>query len=200
MPGLVTHAPVIRKISLALYGVALIPLGNVYIIGGVLGKTAAIARVMLFFLVLIVGVGVMETFRWISQHPAPSSEDKSIKTKDKDPVQAEIDRKQSPEYLRDTVYLAISGMAATMIILIANTEQMILSSSDLVQPGEGEWTFGQTLAMLLLLLPLWDMMETVRENLLGCEKKGESTQGLRGKTGESSNAFLFYCTQSSRHQ
>ena len=32
-----------------------------------------------------------------------------------------------------------------------------------MKPGENEWTFGQTLAMLLLVLPVWEAGKTVRE-------------------------------------
>jgi hypothetical protein len=45
------------------------------------------------------------------------------------------------------------------ILFIADTELMIKRSSGLVKKGEGEWTFGQTLAMFMTILPL---IETVK--------------------------------------
>ncbi|KDQ17189.1 hypothetical protein BOTBODRAFT_599907 [Botryobasidium botryosum FD-172 SS1] len=45
------------------------------------------------------------------------------------------------------------------IIFIVDTELMIRRSADLVQEGGSEWTFGQTLAMLLLVLPLIDVVK-----------------------------------------
>jgi len=52
---------------------------------------------------------------------------------------------------------------ATTIILIfiVDTELMIRRNADIVQPGESQWSFGQTLAMLLVVLPLLDTLTEV---------------------------------------
>ncbi|KAJ7665220.1 hypothetical protein DFH06DRAFT_1295471 [Mycena polygramma] len=136
----VTHGPAIRGFSLALYGILVIPFVNIYITSGVLGAVSALGRGILCCVLVIPGIAC---FRCIFCFP--DGED-----------QHEADIVQSVVYSQLMFYFAISGMATTMIILIANTEQMIHRSSGLVKPGEGDWTFGQTLALLLLCLPVWE--------------------------------------------
>lgn len=65
-------------------------------------------------------------------------------------------------------------MATAMSILVANTEQMIHRSSGLVQPGEGNWTFGQTLALILLFIPIRATLKDLRHS--GTENLGDSDE------------------------
>ena len=60
-------------------------------------------------------------------------------------------------------------MLSVMVLLIADTELMVDRSRKrgLVQEGEDEWTFGQTLAMVLLFLPLWEALKATKESLWG---------------------------------
>ncbi|KAJ7189158.1 hypothetical protein C8R46DRAFT_1056723 [Mycena filopes] len=153
----VTHGVVIRRVSLALYGISVIPLGNVYIVGGILGVVAAIGRGLLCFLVIIPATACGRSI-FIRVFPTfgPSAADRA-----RTDEELEADIVQSTTFSRLTFYFAISGMATTMIILIANTEQMIHRSAAFVLPGEGDWTFGQTLALLLLFLPIWEAVGTI---------------------------------------
>ncbi|KAJ7892997.1 hypothetical protein B0H13DRAFT_2339833 [Mycena leptocephala] len=107
----VTHGP-IRRISLAIYGISVIPIFNIYLIG------------IPFIIVYLIGSITLPNVH-------------------------------SDANARLALYFAISVMATAMSILVANTEQMIHRSSGLVQPGEGNWTFGQTLALILLFFPIW---------------------------------------------
>ena len=49
------------------------------------------------------------------------------------------------------------------VVFIANTELMIHNSVALVKLGESQWTFGQTLAMLMLVLPLLGLVKQAIE-------------------------------------
>jgi hypothetical protein len=56
-------------------------------------------------------------------------------------------------------YILVSGGLATAlleVVFIVDTELMISRSSTLVKPGESAWTFGQTLAMVMVAMPLLD--------------------------------------------
>ncbi|KDQ13351.1 hypothetical protein BOTBODRAFT_33672 [Botryobasidium botryosum FD-172 SS1] len=48
------------------------------------------------------------------------------------------------------------------VIFVVDTEVMIRRNAGLVQAGESQWTFGQTLAMLVLVAPLVDLYRKVR--------------------------------------
>ncbi|KAJ7174748.1 hypothetical protein C8R46DRAFT_1214925 [Mycena filopes] len=67
--------------------------------------------------------------------------------------------KRSRRFLYFFVGIATAGTA--MGILIVDTELMIHRSASIVQPGEGAWTLGQTLALLLLFLPIGDAVRVV---------------------------------------
>jgi hypothetical protein len=49
------------------------------------------------------------------------------------------------------------------IVLLADTEAAIRRNSSLLEQGDTIWTFGQTLALLLLLVPVRDLGETFLE-------------------------------------
>ncbi|KDQ17188.1 hypothetical protein BOTBODRAFT_172261 [Botryobasidium botryosum FD-172 SS1] len=60
-------------------------------------------------------------------------------------------------------YSMLAFSLIAQVLFIADTELMIRRSADLVQEGESQWTFGQTLAMLLLVLPLVDVVKETWE-------------------------------------
>ncbi|KAJ7863706.1 hypothetical protein B0H13DRAFT_2282007 [Mycena leptocephala] len=117
----VAHGPVIRRVSLALYGISLVPLGNIYVMGGILGVVAAFGRLVIFCLLIIPELPAADPFSYTYFHVA------LLPTTRRGPM-----------------------------------SNMIHRSSRLVQPGEGDWTFGQTLTLLLLFLPIWDAVEAIR--------------------------------------
>jgi hypothetical protein len=50
--------------------------------------------------------------------------------------------------------LGVAVFTLAEIVFIVDTELMIKRSSNLVKQGEAQWTFGQTLAMFMTVLPL----------------------------------------------
>ena len=54
-------------------------------------------------------------------------------------------------------------LAVLDIVFLVNTELGIQINAPLRQSGDSAWTFGQTLALLLLLVPLRDLVETLLE-------------------------------------
>lgn len=61
------------------------------------------------------------------------------------------------------VIVGLALLALTVILLLMDTERAITANKGLLLPGDSQWTFGQTLALVLLLLPLRDIAETVWE-------------------------------------
>jgi hypothetical protein len=51
-------------------------------------------------------------------------------------------------------FYAVAVFTLAAIVFIVDTELMIKRSSDLVKDGEAQWSFGQTLAMFMTVLPL----------------------------------------------
>lgn len=58
------------------------------------------------------------------------------------------------------IALGLLVLAAIDIIFLVDTEVAIRNNKPIQQEGDSKWTFGQTLALLLLLVPLRDLSET----------------------------------------
>lgn len=61
---------------------------------------------------------------------------------------------------------AVSGLAMLLfinLVLIIDVEVGLRINAGLIQPGNGSWTFGQTLALLLLLVAIRDLAEILFE-------------------------------------
>ena len=72
------------------------------------------------------------------------------------------------------------------VVFIANTELMIHNSVALVKLGESQWTFGQTLAMLMLVLPLLGLVKQAIEWNSGKKKVvSDEERGLDEKKEKS---------------
>jgi hypothetical protein len=67
------------------------------------------------------------------------------------------------------IIAALYAVAFTDILLVIDTELMIQRSKGNVKVGENQWTFGQTLAMITIALPLADLVN----KLLNWRKKQE---------------------------
>jgi hypothetical protein len=66
---------------------------------------------------------------------------------------------QSPDQRHAKALLVVPGLLILLsinIIFMADTELTIKRGAKFQQPGESQWTFGQTLALLLLSLPIRD--------------------------------------------
>ena len=86
----------------------------------------------------------------------------------------------------DVEYLSprmLFGVLATFeVVFIANTELMIHNSVALVKLGESQWAFSQTLAMLMLVLPLLGLVKQAIEWNSGKKKVvGDEERGLDEK-------------------
>ncbi|KAF5345584.1 hypothetical protein D9756_011055 [Leucocoprinus leucothites] len=67
------------------------------------------------------------------------------------------------------------------VILLADTEITIGKNQGLTANGDSDWTFGQTLALLLLLIPMHDIGEVLSERcakIVGERLKAASTTGI----------------------
>lgn len=66
-------------------------------------------------------------------------------------------------YLVRRVYGQAMPYIFVIIIFVIATEELIVINRDLVSEGEGEWTFGQTLAMFVLLPVVLDVWSKLRK-------------------------------------
>ncbi|KAF5360844.1 hypothetical protein D9756_004562 [Leucocoprinus leucothites] len=57
----------------------------------------------------------------------------------------------------------LAMLAIINVVLLADTEVAISKNQGLTAKGDGDWTFGQTLALLLLLIPMRDIGEALLE-------------------------------------
>ncbi|KAF5346997.1 hypothetical protein D9756_011022 [Leucocoprinus leucothites] len=57
----------------------------------------------------------------------------------------------------------LAMLAIINVVLLADTEVAIGENQGLTAEGDGDWTFGQTLALLLLLIPMRDIGEALLE-------------------------------------
>ncbi|KAG6876896.1 hypothetical protein C0993_012320 [Termitomyces sp. T159_Od127] len=64
---------------------------------------------------------------------------------------------------RHQVLMGLIVLAIIEAIFLIDTEVMLATNSSQVGTGETDWTFGQTLAVLVLLVPLRDLIEAVLE-------------------------------------
>ncbi|KIM88232.1 hypothetical protein PILCRDRAFT_814137 [Piloderma croceum F 1598] len=74
-------------------------------------------------------------------------------------------------------FILVSGGLTTAlleVLFIVDTELMISRSSTLVKPGESAWTFGQTLAMVMVAMLLLD---TVRAGFKSWTEKADQESG-----------------------
>lgn len=70
------------------------------------------------------------------------------------------------QYLAKPVAPLLPGfftLACVIIVLLADTELSLKENDTVLESTDGNWTFGQTLAMLLLLVPARDFVEVLIE-------------------------------------
>jgi hypothetical protein len=56
------------------------------------------------------------------------------------------------------IWLFIPFFIAVDVAMIIDTEHMIRDAKSFVQPGESDWTFGQTIAMFLIIPLIVDVL------------------------------------------
>ncbi|KAJ7174749.1 hypothetical protein C8R46DRAFT_1252723 [Mycena filopes] len=156
----VTHSAEIRRVSLALYGILVMPVENVVILGGVLDIIGLLGSALISLLGLPILVPILVIIN-LCGHERSSVRPHRLQSISKEDDDEDGDVTFKRTFGRVLFYSGIASTGTAMIILIANTEQMIRRSASIVQPGEGDWTLGQTLALLLLLLPIGDAVRVV---------------------------------------
>ncbi|KAJ6568741.1 ankyrin repeat-containing domain protein [Mycena capillaripes] len=87
-----------------------------------------------------------------------------------------------PPNIRATV-VSLIMLFAINLIFVLDIEMTIQQNHALQAPGESLWTFGQILAILLLVLPLRDLLEAVLERS-DKRRRGEHTESLRSAIRE----------------
>ena len=95
------------------------------------------------------------------------------------------DTESSRDLVKFSFVLAITATLILQILLIILTELNIAHNRHLVQSNEGDWTFGQTLALMLTLVPLievvkflWEKRPRLKEN------EGNTETSESGETAE----------------
>jgi len=135
-------APKLRAFLLAVSCLAVIPILNVCFLGAV---------ILIGLLITMPGLTWVMLFpRW---SPFDSSSNRS-------------DGRESTLLLRRALGYSPSGVAllagaisiVLSVMVIASTEQLIALNKQHVGEGEDDWTFGQILALLVLVLPVWTLV------------------------------------------
>jgi hypothetical protein len=83
------------------------------------------------------------------------------------PIRKNSSRFRALAYTRARIWPIKAGLGfllAINIIFMANIETTLHQAGKQQDAGELDWTFGQTLALLLLILPLRDVFEYIAEN------------------------------------
>jgi len=127
----------IRGLSLSLYSITVVPLVNAIIFIILIGITSYYFQPF--------GRVFIKTWKYISDIPWTHNNDAAQR------MERAEEAKHNPAYL--------SAMVLQFLVsayLIINTELMISRSKDLVSTeDESNWTFGQTLSMLLIIFPFY---------------------------------------------
>jgi hypothetical protein len=99
-------------------------------------------------------------------------------------------RNPHPELNTPSIVPTVIGMVLLLtinVIFLVNIELTLRQNRELQSPGESLWTFGQILAILLLVLPLRDLVETVLSRHEKRRRK-EHTELLRNAIKESATS------------
>jgi Ca2+/Na+ antiporter len=70
-----------------------------------------------------------------------------------------------PKRQREALVLSVFSLVVIFVdcLFIADTELMVSRSRRLVGEGESNWTFGQTLAVLVVIVPFWEAGKDIYE-------------------------------------
>ncbi|KAG6861360.1 hypothetical protein C0995_001093 [Termitomyces sp. Mi166 len=93
-----------------------------------------------------------------------------------------VSNSSDPTFVIWPVRVGLGVLVTINIILLVATETAIVKNKPLLETGDNQWTFGQTLALLLLLLPSRDILEALYERrakelgkkLLNATKQGDT--------------------------
>ncbi|KAJ3536398.1 hypothetical protein NMY22_g6050 [Coprinellus aureogranulatus] len=109
---------------------------------------------------------------------------------------------KTPVWQTYILFSGISLIALLDILFIVDTELMISSSAAIVKEGEGQWSFGQTLALVALIVPLVDTVKMLRRSVKetedGTERRGDEIPRSVGRGGEREIALRTHTSSSTR--
>ncbi|KZO90986.1 hypothetical protein CALVIDRAFT_568559 [Calocera viscosa TUFC12733] len=181
--------PGLRTFFLVVSSMAAFPVVNLYLIG--------IATILAVFLALVVLIGplmllgmVLRCGGCISNQPhhAPVAPTHTSRTRF---WSVALSQKASSSSLG---WFSGALAAAPSIVIITSTEQLIAFNRQHVEDGENDWTFGQILALLLLVLPLSQVILRIWTEITGGgdssnvlqpeDREGEGTDGAEANALE----------------
>ena len=162
----------LRTVSLALYWITAIPLVNIIVgaIVAIVGSVVLLAGYLIGLVGIVIALVVLLSpfylfryllRRYLNRHPTDSNTDND------DAVKTTSKRKLS-KWIRSPPGDARLGLFYLPLVLFldvffaVNTELMIRRSRPLVQPGESQWTFGQSLAVIVTIIPLLEARKCVK--------------------------------------
>ena len=160
----------LRRLSLALYWITAIPIVNLFV-GGIVAIVGSVALLVGYFIGLI-GVAIALVFlifpfylflyllyRYLNRHPTDSN------TTNDDAVDAISKVKASRWIPPGDARLGLFYLPFVLfldVLFTIDTELMIRRSRPLVQPGESQWTFGQTLAVIVTIIPILEARKCIK--------------------------------------
>ena len=161
----------LRKVSLALYWITAIPIVNLLVgaivvtIGSVVVIIGSAVVLTGEVIILIALVFLLLPFyllhRYLKRRPTNSN------TNNDDAVEA-ISKRESSRwsgYPPKDARLGLFYLPFVLfldVLFVIDTELMIRRSRPLVQPGESQWTFGQTLAVIVTIIPLLEARKCIK--------------------------------------
>jgi len=158
-------SPALRKVSIIIYIICLLPIINIVVFGGM--ELAA-----------IYGFQRLVTLLRRLRRRRISQVDLAPPQNDRRPQGASAPLTQSPF---DTPYILYEFIVLTLgvqVFFIVSTELTIKNNARLVNQNEEEdWTFGQTLAVALTVIPLIQVTKEIWNNLVGWWERSRKTDG-----------------------
>ena len=167
----------LRTASLALYWITAIPIVNIIVgvIVAIVGSVVLLVGYSFGLVVIVISlVFLLSPFYilryllslYLNRHSADSNTNNDDAAK-ANAVKASAKRKLS-RWIRSPPNDARLGLFYLPLVLFldiffaVNTELMIRRSRPLVQPGESQWTFGQTLAVIVTIIPLLEARKCIK--------------------------------------
>ncbi|KAG7091389.1 hypothetical protein E1B28_010427 [Marasmius oreades] len=133
----------LRRVSLAVYFMMIVPIINVYIFLSIIGLAIGIILLIPIFAILC------SFTLWLDKLPD-------------DPIA------YARVMHRCSAVLVLIASLASQLYFIVNTEQFISRNTSLVDSSEGtetDWTFGQTLAIGIIALPIVEVYKAIRDQI-----------------------------------
>lgn len=135
----------LRIVSLTVYAIIAVPVLNVVILGGIMVASAWVLSwgfKMGTLVYLLIARGLEQR---LEQQPLPPLFSRMLSS-----------------LLRTILgHWSLYLLLGANVAIVVDTEAMITRTKPFVKPGESEWTFGQTLALLLLSLPLLELIRSL---------------------------------------